>query len=144
MIRLFARFLGSKASGYIALSMIAILSLGVLYVQHLRHEVHRLGRMVNQLDVCLENQRISDEVTNAYYTQISSLNERVAALKRMYDKRSVSVTYPSRGTNEAEEQGHVIGDAVPAPRLYEYAGDCEETRLQLTNLQLYITKTTGD
>ena len=94
-----ASFLGSKFSGWVAvfgmLALVATLAAGWFYVAALRADNSRLGQAQKQsaaqLQSCVKQHLISQEVSRAYQEKLSIVDRRVSDLKRVHHGRCIPV-----------------------------------------------------
>lgn len=91
---------------------------------------------------CIDNQKITEGVSNEYQTKIADLNRRVANLKRMRTANcNVQLADAAGGGNA--ETGKLVyrHDGIPFDSLIEYAASAEEVGLRLDACQAFIQKT---
>lgn len=91
---------------------------------------------------CIDNQKITEGVSNEYQTEIANLNRRVAALKRMRAANCNVQLADAAGGGNAETGSLVYRhDGIPVDSLIDYAASAEEVGLRLDACQAFIQKT---
>lgn len=106
-----AAFLGSKFSGWVAvfgmLALVATLSAGWFYVAALRADNKRLAlaqkQSAAQLESCVKQHVISQEVSRAYQDELSNIDRRMFDLKRVHNGRCIPVL---RAAGSDAQTGH--------------------------------------
>lgn len=93
----------------------------------------------NLIAQCEKDKAITTEASKAYETSISTLNNRLIALKRMHPKACVPVTSATAGHNATTSTGKPAGaHGVAAESLYDFAGEAETYRLRLVACQGFV------
>jgi hypothetical protein len=110
------------------------------------HEAELKGQQIALVKQCESQKQITEDVSHDYQTKLSTLNRRIANLKRLYGQtaRCVPVAKPTTGHDAtANGRKHVRENGILAERLIEYAGEAEQYRLQLKACQSFINKERG-
>jgi len=133
--------------GLVGLILVALAAAGLwFYIKALQEDrdTYKAERDAAQasLSQCVENQKISYEVSNEYQKALTSLNDKLAALKRVRGARCVVPSNPSSRSNAGAKQGlHAGEDGLSTDWLYDFSAECERYRLQVIGLQSYVRRT---
>lgn len=98
---------------------------------------------ISLLTACEADKKLTQEVSNAYQSKISSLNSQLTRLRNVQPARCVPVTQPSGGYHATPQSGKPTrpNGGVDSSALYDFAGEAERYRLQLIGCQDFILKT---
>lgn len=90
-----------------------------------------------QIEQCNKDKQITWEADRAYQEKITTLSNRVAALKRVSTK-CVPVTGTASGINAETRAGLPNSYGITSDTLIDYAADAEKQRQQLISLQEFV------
>lgn len=96
---------------------------------------------------CRKDKQLTTEASNAFQSNIADLNRQLNTLKRVRQQTPGSAAcVPVAGTS-GRSDGTAIGakyaqpNGVDANALYDFAGECEQYRLQTIGLQRFVSAT---
>lgn len=92
---------------------------------------------------CAADKKLTEDNSHAYQTKVSALSRQLADARRMFSTKCiVPVTGEAVGSHGGAGTGeHGRQNAVSAGTLIDYAGECEQYRLQVISLQEFINDT---
>lgn len=90
-----------------------------------------------------KNQTITNEVSNAFQNSLSSLSDRLAALRMRGAGECMPVSVAPSGRDGSSGAGHAGAHGVDPATLYDYAGEAERYRLQLIACQDFVLRASG-
>ncbi len=143
------KFLGTK-TGMAAIggSLVTLLVAwglhsGVVGIMKMRHANELRMQKETLIEQFEKQKKVTEEVSNEYQKQITNLNSRVATLRSVRPTQCiVPASTPTDGHNAGTSgSGHAGQNGVTTSALYEYAGDAERYRIQLTSCQTFIRNT---
>ena len=129
-----------KSIGY-GLAVAALFTSGVwvgVQISHNKLERALKAQSEALIAQCNTDKQLTSEVSKEYENKISTLSNRVAALKRLSATKCVSVTSPARIADGSTADGLPNVDGIPADTLIDYAGEAEKQRQQLISLQEFV------
>lgn len=117
---------------------------GIITIDHLDKKVATLMQLQVKADnlQCSADKRLTEGVSSDYQKKISDLNNQLA-LRRMQSPHCIVPTAfrSPRTPAGAKSNKHDEKNGVNTASLYDFAGECEQHRLQLISLQDFIRRT---
>lgn len=147
--------------GKVELFLVVLLVIGACTIALLKNRVDTLEDTITTRDSAItklnddlaravkmakENDKILEEVSNAYQDQINDIDRRLTAAKRVQPSRCIPVYFPAPSDTPRfdgyPESGHVPADAgVSSYFLLDYGAKCEVLRQTLIGVQSFVSKT---
>jgi hypothetical protein len=101
-------------------------------------EVLKRKEATSQLELCVKNHENNRRIAEEYHEQITDLDKRLSASKRMFNNKCIPVS--TIGVDEAPARGYVRQNGIPANELLEYGRTCGEIEINLRLLQEWVKK----
>lgn len=123
-----------------------ILAYGLHYISaswaESRHKTELANQIKADIEQCNKDKAITTEASHEYQTKITALNNKLSAIRMRKPARCVSVAGTSPGLNGNAEPSVNAGTyGLTSEWLINYAGEAEQYRLQLIELQNFAKKT---
>jgi len=136
------------------IALFVIMSGGSIYIKILQSDLRAVKAEIKLVQAeketavqnytqCLEDKKITNEVSNEYQNQLSISNTELDHFKRMFREATcINIASPSSQPYDSTKEGkHGQPNGLRSDWLLDYAGEAEGYRLQVIGLQNFIKKT---